>query len=60
VRSILGQRWDVYLRTFGDARRAGGLRVAVKNDLGDINETEVVSVLWWCKIREDKKIMCER
>jgi len=53
VRSILG-RWDVHLRTFGNAGSAGSLRVVVKNDLGDINETEVLSILWWCKISEDK------
>jgi hypothetical protein len=44
----------VHIRTFGDTGRAGSLRVAVKNDLGDINETEVLSVLLWCKISEDK------
>jgi hypothetical protein len=44
----------VDLRTFGDGGRAGSLRVVVKNDLGDISETEAVSVLWWCKISGDK------
>lgn len=34
-----------FKRTFGDAGSAGSLRVVVKNDLGDINETEALSVL---------------
>ncbi len=42
----------MYLWTFWNAGSAG--RVAVENDLGDINETEVLSILWRRKISEDK------
>jgi hypothetical protein len=42
----------VRLKTFGDAGSAG--IVVIKNDLGDINETEVLSILQRWKISEDK------
>jgi hypothetical protein len=42
-RGEIGPRIDVRLRTFGDGRSAE--RAVVKSDLGDINDTEVLSIL---------------